>query len=211
MAKQDSKANALKVVTGKVRLCYPNLFKARAQDKEDKPQFSVEILIPKADTATYDKIRAAQNAAANSERGKKALGDTVPVWGGDKPLNPTKWVDTLRDGDDEDEHADHPERKGHWFISARSGETRRPGVVDKNRVQVEDQSKVYGGVFGRVSMSAFPFNTPKGAKGVSFGLDSVMVLGYGEAFGAPREDAAAAFDDEFEDTDAPEDADDDLI
>jgi hypothetical protein len=187
----------LKVVTGKVRLGYPNLFEPRASSEKQEKKYSVEILIPKTDTKTVAKIRAAQNAAATSEKGKKALGDRVPVWGSDS-FNPNKWGDTLRDGDDPDENDGHEERTGHWFISARASTKFKPGVVDGAGNKVEDESTVYGGVYGRVSMSAFAYDM-EGKKGVSFGLNSVQVLGYGEPFGAPREDASEIFDDGFED------------
>lgn len=196
----------LKVVTGKVRLGFPHLFKARAAEEGQDPKFSTEILIPKADTKTVAKIRAAQNAAANSEKGRKALGDSIPVWGSEK-FPHKKFNDTLHDGDDPDENDGHPEREGHWFMNIRSSEQYKPGVVDKDRQTVLDQSEVYGGVFARVSMSAYAYST-SGNKGISFGLNSVQVLGYGDPFGSARENAEEVFDDDFED-DAP--ADDDLI
>lgn len=183
---------SLKVVTGRVRLGYPKLFKAVASEDGQDPKFSVELLIPKSDTKTVAKIRAAQNAAANSEKGKKIFGDTPPVFGSDK-FPHKKWTDTLRDGDDEDENDGHPEREGHWFIGARASEMYKPNVVDKNVDPVTDQSLVYGGVWAIVSMNAFAFDT-KGKKGVSFGLNGVQVLGYGEPFGAPREKAEDVFE-----------------
>lgn len=196
-----------KVVTGKVRLSYPTLFKARAAEEGQDPKFSVEILIPKSDTKTIAKIRKAQNAAATAPGADKKLGNVVPTWG-DEKFPGKKFTDTLRDGDDEDESDGRPERAGHWFMNIRSSAQYKPGVVDKDLDNVIDESEVYGGVYARVSMTAFAFST-QGNKGVSFGLNSVQVLGYGEPFGAPREDAAETFADDFEDPDAPDS--DDLI
>lgn len=204
MASQDE----LKVVTKKVRLGYPSLFEAKANKPTDAPKFSVEILIPKTDTVTIEKIIAAQNLAARSERGKKVFGDNPPTYG--SPKLSKKIVNTLRDGDDPDENDGHPERTGHWFMGARAQATRKPGVVGPDRQPVTDESMVYGGVFARVSMSAFPFDND-GAKGVSFGLNSVQVLGYGEPFGAPRENAEEVFDDDFEDDGAGSEESDDLL
>ena len=203
----NSPSNNLKVVTGRVRLSFPNLFKARAAEEGQDPKFSVEILIPKSDTKTVAKIRAAQNAAANSEKGRKALGDAVPTWGSEK-FPHKKFSDTLRDGDDPDEQDGREERAGHWFMNVRSSEQYKPGVVDKDLQPVVEQSEVYGGVYARVSMSAYPYAV-QGNKGISFGLNSVQVLGYGEPLGAAREDAAEVFADDFEDEDAP--AGDDLL
>lgn len=197
---------SVKVTTGKVRLSFPNLFKARKAEENQEPKFSVEILIPKTDTKTVDKIRKAQNAAANSEKGRKALGDIVPVYGSDK-FNAKKFNDTLRDGDDEDEQDGRPERAGHWFMNVRSSEQYKPNVVNKDLDRITDQSEVYGGVFGRVSMSAYAYST-QGNKGVSFGLNSVMILGYGEPLGAAREKVEDAFGDDFEDEGAPAETDD---
>lgn len=196
-----------KVVTGKVRLSYPTLFKARAAEEGQDPKFSVEVLIPKTDTKTVDKIRAAQNAAANAPGAEKKLGTAaLPTWGSDK-FPAKKFTDTLRDGDDEDESDGRPERAGHWFMNVRSSAQYKPGVVDKDLDPVIDESQVYGGVYARVSMTAFAFNT-QGNKGISFGLNSVQVLGYGDPFGGEREKAEEVFDDDFEDDGAP---DDDLI
>jgi hypothetical protein len=186
-----------KVITGKVRLSYPELFKARAANEKSDPKFSVEVLIPKSDTKTLDKIRAAQNAAASSDRGKKALGDPAPVYGSDK-FNAKKFEDTLRDGDDPDENEGRPEREGHWFMNVRSSAKYKPGVVDKDLQPVMDESEVYGGVYARVSMTAYPFSV-EGNKGVSFGLNSVQVLGYGDPFGGEREKAEEVFDDDWTD------------
>lgn len=196
-----------KVVTGKVRLSYPELFKARAAEEGQDPKFSVEVLIPKTDAKTVAKIRAAQNAAA--ENGSKKIGDNPPTWG-DAKFPHKKFTDTLRDGDDPDENDGRPEREGHWFMNVRSSAKYKPGVVDKDLQPVVDESEVYGGVYARVSMTAYAFAI-QGNKGVSFGLNSVQVLGYGENFGGAREKAEEVFDDDFEDDGAPADDGDDLI
>jgi hypothetical protein len=200
--------NSTKVITGKVRLSYPELFKARKANENADPKFSVEVLVPKTDTKTVAKIRAAQNAAATSDQGVKALGPQSPAntYGGEK-FNGKKFGDTLRDGDDPDENEGRPEREGHWFLTVRSSERYKPGVVDKDSNPVMDQSEVYGGVYARVSMAAFAFST-EGNKGVSFGLNNVMVLGYGDPFGGARASAEDDFSDDFED-DGP--SDDDLL
>lgn len=192
-------SNSLKVITGKVRLSYPELFKARAANEKSDPKFSTEILIPKDDTRTLGKIRAAQNAAVVSDKGQKIFGDQTPgSTYGDPKFNGKKFQDTLRDGDDPDENEGRPEREGHWFMNVRSSEKYKPGVVDKDTEPVMDQSQVYGGVYARVSMAAYPFSV-EGNKGVSFGLNNVQVLGYGEPFGGGRDSAEDDFADDFED------------
>lgn len=200
----DKQKSNTRVITGEVRLSYPQLFKPRAAKEGQDAKYSVEILIPKTDTKTMAKIRAAQNEAATDEKGVKTLGTSVPTWGAEK-FPAKKWLDTVRDGDDEEENDGRPERKGHWFMNVRSDARFKPGVVDKNLDKVIDESEVYGGVFARVSMTAYPFAGEQ--KGISFGLNNVQVLGKGESFGAARESAEDEFDDGFE----IEDGDDDLI
>ena len=49
-----------KVITGKARMSYVNLF-----DKNDKDKFSVCLLIPKGDKETLAKIKTAIDAVKN--------------------------------------------------------------------------------------------------------------------------------------------------
>ena len=46
-----------KVVTGKCRLSYVNVFQPRAAKPGQKEKYSVCVLIPKTDTATINKVR----------------------------------------------------------------------------------------------------------------------------------------------------------
>ena len=48
-----------KVVTGKVRFSYVNIFKSRAFQADQDAKFSICLLIPKEDKATLKKIKAA--------------------------------------------------------------------------------------------------------------------------------------------------------
>mgnify|MGYP003199945904 CR=1 FL=1 len=51
--------NPAKVVTGVCRFSYANLWEAKAMDENSKPKYSVSLIIPKSDTKTIEKIRAA--------------------------------------------------------------------------------------------------------------------------------------------------------
>ena len=55
--------NPAKVVTGVCRFSYANLWEAKAMDENSKPKYSVSLIIPKSDTKTIEKIRAAIQAA----------------------------------------------------------------------------------------------------------------------------------------------------
>lgn len=65
-----------KVVTGKTRLSYANLFQPRAGMDGQDPKYSLCVLIPKTDTATVDKVKAAIEAAKQAGQSK---------WGGRFP------------------------------------------------------------------------------------------------------------------------------
>ena len=80
---------ASKVVTGKVRLSYVNVFEPRASQPGQDPKYSVCVLIAKSDTATLTKVKAAIEAA-------KQAG--ASLWGGKVPAG---LKSPLRDGDAE--------------------------------------------------------------------------------------------------------------
>ena len=179
-------ANSKKVVTGKVRLSYVFLTEPRAAFEGQEPKYSCVILIPKSDTATLDKIRAAQRIAL--EEGKTKL------FNGSIPKN---WKNTLHDGDEEADLEKNPEYEGHYYMSIGSSAKYKPGVVDRNLNPILDPTEIYSGMYARVSMGAFPFNT-QGSKGVSFGLNHVQKLEDGEPLGGTSraEDDFDALDDE---------------
>lgn len=110
--------NSTKVVTGKVRFCYVNVFEPTAMNEGDTPKYNICILIPKDDAKTLDKINKAIEAA--KQAGKAKLADK----NGKIPSNLKL---PLRDGDDE--RRDDPAFEGMYFINANS--QRKPSIVDK--------------------------------------------------------------------------------
>lgn len=102
-----------KIITGKVRFSYVNIFKSRAFQAGQDAKYSICLLIPKEDKATIKKIRAAINAAVQDGIASK--------WGGKKPGNLKL---PLRDGDAE--RADEaPEYEGMYFLNCNSNQ--KPG------------------------------------------------------------------------------------
>ncbi|MER2142155.1 MAG: DUF2815 family protein [Eubacteriales bacterium] len=173
------------LVTGKVRLSYAHLFEPHRNPNapaDSKPKYGATILIPKDDKETLDKIRKAQKAAL--EKGKDTrFGGTIPK----------AWKSTLRDADspeEEDMLEKNPEYAGHYFMAVSN--TMKPGLVDRDRSPIIDQTEIYSGCYARVQINAFPFNT-SGNKGVSFGLNNVQKLADGEPFGAVVEKAEDVF------------------
>lgn len=178
-------AKANQIVTGRTRLSYVHVFEAY-QFEDEEPKYSTMLLVPKSDTKTMDKLRAAEKAAA--EEGKSTK------YGGKMPK---ELASIIADGDEVSD--DYPERAGHWYMTVRS--KTKPAVVDQNVQPIMDASEIYSGCYARVSLSAFPYKFG-GKCGVSFGLNNVQKIADGEPLGG-----ITRAEDDFE---AIED-DDDLI
>lgn len=175
-----------KVITGKVRFSYVNIFKARAFQTGQDEKYSICLLIPKKDKATLQKIKDAMNVAVQEGVASK--------WGGKKPANLKL---PLRDGDEE-RAEEAEEYAGMYFLNANSNQ--KPGVIDMYTNEILDPTEVYSGCWGRASINFFPFNS-NGNKGVAVGLNNIQKLGDGEALGGARASAEADFDDEYDDDD----------
>lgn len=180
------------VVTGEVRLNFPNLFKPRSQKDDEgndgKAKYSCLLLIPKTDTKTIEKIKKAQQAA---------LVDLTARNNGKKPVG---WKNTFRDGDEERDTEEYPEYAGHMFMNVSANEGYPPGVVDRNLDPIIDASEIYSGVYAHVAINAFAFVGDK-SKGVSFGLRHVQKTRDGEPLsggGEKAEDVFSALDPEDE-------------
>lgn len=162
--------NPTKIVTGICRLSYANVWQAKSING-GTPKFSTSVLIPKSDTATVVKIKKAIQAAYEEGEGKlKGTGKTVP------PLITLKTP--LRDGDTE--RPDDEAYAGHWFVNANSNTA--PGVVDINRQTIIDTSEIYSGVYARVCLSFYAFNS-SGNRGIACGLQSIQKIRDGESLG----------------------------
>ncbi len=155
-----------KVVTGKVRFSYEHIWEPAAIQEGQEKKYSLCILIPKSDVDTLRKIKAAVDAA--KEAGKS-------LWNIKNGQLPGNLKTPLRDGDLD--RPEQPEYAGHYFLNANS--KNKPGIVDKNVNPILDQSEVYSGCYGRVSLNFFPFNSA-GNKGVGCGLNNVQKLADGE-------------------------------
>ena len=190
MKTQNQKhTNPMKVITGKdTRWSYCNVWEAKAING-GTPKFSVSLLVPKTDTVTVKKIKAAIEAAYREGEAKlKGNGKTVP------PLTAIKTP--LRDGDAE--RPDDPAYAGHYFLNANS--TTAPGIVDADCQPILTRSEVYSGVYGRASISFYAFNS-SGNRGVACGLNNLQKIRDGEPLGgrASAESDFSDFDDEDDD------------
>ena len=180
--------NPTKVITGvKTRWSYANVWEAKSING-GTPKFSVSLIIPKDDTVTVNKIKAAIQSAYEEGQSKlKGSGKTVPA------LSVLKTP--LRDGDLE--RPDDEAYAGCYFINANSASA--PGIVDSDRQPVIDRSEVYSGVYGRASINFYAFNS-NGNKGIACGLNNLQKIKDGEPLGGKsraEDDFATADDEDF--------------
>lgn len=180
--------NPTKVITGvNTRWSYANVWQPKSINGGAE-KYSVSLIIPKSDTVTINKIKAAIQAAYEEGESKlKGNGKSVP------PLAAIKTP--LRDGDVE--RPDDPVYAGCYFINANSATA--PGIVDADRQPILDRSEVYSGVYGRASINLYAFNS-NGNKGIACGLNNLQKIRDGEPLGAKsraEDDFATEEDDDF--------------
>ena len=179
--------NPMKVITGpNTRWSYANVWEAKSVNG-GTPKFSVSLIIPKSDTATIAKIRAAIEAAYKEGEAKlKGNGRSVPA------LSVLKTP--LRDGDTE--RPDDEAYANAYFVNANSATA--PGIVDADRQPILDRSEVYSGVYGRASINFYAFNS-NGNKGIACGLNNLQKIRDGEPLGGKSrpEDDFAEEDEDF--------------
>lgn len=140
-----------------------------------EPKYSVSAIIDKKDTKTINAIKAA------IEQAKK---DSVSKWGGKVPANLHL---PLRDGD-----IDRPDDEayaGCYFFNANSRQA--PQVVDAKVQPIIDQSEVYSGCYGKISVTFYGYNA-NGNRGIAAGLGNIQKLKDGESLGG-RSNAADDF------------------
>lgn len=163
--------NPMKVITGPdTRWSYANVWEAKSING-GTPKFSVSLIIPKSDTVTIAKIKAAIEAAYKEGEAKlKGNGRSVPA------LSVLKTP--LRDGDTE--RPDDEAYAKAYFVNANSATA--PGIVDADRQPILDRSEVYSGVYGRASINFYAFNS-NGNKGIACGLNNLQKIRDGEPLG----------------------------
>lgn len=184
---------ATKVLTGKARLSYVNLFEGRPDDS-GVTKFGVKLLIPKSDTATIAAMRAAQEEAVTAGNEGKFNGKKIVIKrDSDGNVIPGQKWDTIHDGDESDALED----QGHWTLNVSS--KNRPGVVDRQVKPILDPTEVYSGCYGRASLNAYPYNF-NGKIGVSFGLNHIQKLADGDPL-----DGRTRAEDEFDEVEGDDD------
>ncbi|MDF2854658.1 MAG: hypothetical protein K0Q87_509 [Neobacillus sp.] len=177
------KDSPTKVITGVVRLSYANVWKPKSINGGTK-KFSVSLIIPKNDRKTIAALNAAVDAALEEGRGK--FGDKIP--------NKAALKLPLRDGD-----IDRPDDEAYtdsYFINANSNTA--PEIVDKALNPIMSRSEVYSGVYARVSVNFYAFNS-NGNRGIACGLGNIQKISDGEPLGGKTSAADDFTSDESED------------
>lgn len=176
--------NPTKVITGVVRLSYANVWEPKSING-GKEKYSVSVIIPKSDTKTLEAIENAVDAAIEEGRGK--FGGKIP--------NKQSLKLPLRDGDID--RSDDEAYEDSFFVNANS--ITPPQIVDADINPILERSKVYSGVYARVSINFYAFNS-NGNRGIACGLGNIQKIRDGEPLGG-RTDASVDFatdvDDDF--------------
>lgn len=179
-----AKNRRTKVVTGTVRLSYANVWEPKSINGGTE-KYSVSLIIPKSDKKTLAAIDAAVDAA---------IEEGIAKFGGKKP-NKAAIKLPLRDGDterDDEAYADS------YFVNANS--LTPPQIVDQNVNPIMTRSEIYSGVYARVSINFYAFNS-NGNKGVACGLGNIQKVRDGQPLGnrSTAEDDFTALDDTDDD------------
>lgn len=159
----ENKTNqGTKVVTGKVRFSYVNVFEPRSVNGGDA-RYSISLIIDKCDAKTISDINS---AILQAEK------DGISKFGGKIPDNlklPLRDGDIDRSGDDA--------YKNSYFVNANSMD--KPHIVDKGLLPILEENEVYSGCYGRASIIFYAFNQ-KGSKGIACGLQNLQKICDGE-------------------------------
>jgi hypothetical protein len=179
--------NPMKVITGpNTRWSYANVWEPKSING-GTPRYSVSLIIPKSDTVTLNKIKAAIEAAYKEGEVKlRGNGKSVPALSAIKK--------PLRDGDAE--RPDDEAYKNAYFVNANA--TTAPGIVDADLNPILTRSEVYSGVYGRASITFYAFNS-SGNKGIACGLNNLQKIRDGEPLGGKASAASDFATDDDED------------
>lgn len=144
------------------RLSYLHCFNPTSVN-DSEPKYSVSAIIPKADTKTIAIIEKAIEQAKE---------DYMDKWGGEIPKDLKL---PLRDGDVE--RADDEAYKGSYFLNANS--TYPSQVVNAQVEPITNQSEIYSGCYGNISVNFYGYNT-NGNVGIAAGLGNIQKVRSGE-------------------------------
>ncbi|MBV8657964.1 MAG: DUF2815 family protein [Burkholderiales bacterium] len=188
-----------------VRLSYLHVDTPHKNQSSGRHEYSVQILIPKDNSADYDALKAAVDEQTKLHFPKGKL--------------PPKFHHPIKDGDkDVNQRGEPLNVPGHWIVSAKTdaygrmpdGKTEDtskpnppPGVVGTMRGEDGKllPAKAKSGDYGRVSVNIKGYTT--GDSGVGVYLNNLQLVQVGEPLGGGRKSAADEFAEYAEDEEDP--------
>ena len=160
------------VTITKCRVSFVNVWTPKSYNGGPE-KYSVTLLIPKADKASYDRIQKAIASAKDAFKQKngKAL--------------PTACKTTLYDGNGTRPSGEEfgPECKDHWVITVSSNN--KPMLVYPDKTQITEGNVIYSGCHCRAIINFYGYDNA-GNKGITAGLNGLMFLEDGEPLGGAR-------------------------
>lgn len=183
----DEKTNRT-AVTPEFRAAFPRLFEAEEMREGGKKAFGVEaVFAPDADLSELKKLA--------SRVKKEFWGDSPPK----KIKSPFLNGNEINEGREDNGKNPRPEIEDCTLI--RLNTTIKPEVVSLNpNIPITDETEVYSGCRMRAFVYCYAYEPTKDdptiKNGITFLLNHVQKLGDAEQWGAVREKASSAFDDE---------------
>ena len=174
------------VTVKNVRLAYMHLAEPHAAADGAEPKYSVAMIIPKADKAQVDAVKAAMVAARDLKWGAAA---------------PKGLRSPLRDGDEKDDEGNFmrsEEFRNSFFVNAASKRPVDVKILMGGKIVSCPQEHMVSGYYGSVQINMYGYDAA-GNKGVSAGLNGVLITKRGEPLGRRLEwdDAAKAGAEDF--------------
>lgn len=159
-----------------VRLSFPNIFqKGKAIEEGKEPKYGATLLFPK--DADISVLRAEATAVAYAKWPQLQQGQSVGAL-----------HSPFKDQGDKSQFEGYT--PGNICVSAYAD--RKPPAVDARLAPLVDEARIYPGVWAIVTLRCFDFDV-KVKKGVSFGLQSVMIIADDTQLGGGGSDPAADY------------------
>lgn len=165
--------NDRQIIIGPVRLSYLSVFTTKHNENRGENEYSAVLLIPKEPSEFLKEPKEELKGFADAVKRALATKFTGQL--------PAVWKNPLQDGDKELRSSDgEPKNPGYWFINVRTGEDRKPKLINGAKQAVTGGWN--SGDWGLVKLSLFGYDQ-KGNKGVGCGLEAIQFLHKDEALG----------------------------
>lgn len=174
------------VTVNNVRLAYMHLIEPHAAADGAEPKYSVTMIIPKSDVKQVNAVKTAMAAARDLKWGKGA---------------PKGLRSPLRDGDEQDDDGNfiRPEEfRNAYYVGASSKRPVDVKIQMGGKIVNCPQEHMVSGYYGSVQANFYGYDAA-GNKGVSAGLNGVLITKRGEPLGRKLEwdDASKAGAEDF--------------